>query len=391
MRSLFSPFLPSAASLKKNKRSNAHDLLRVLGDPDWAADPRNCPSSSSAGAGLLSSSPSSSSADDADDRAARLLRSAAVLLPLTLAASLAGGAAALAAFRHAPLAMAKAAVGAQMALPLVASLLAALNGFPGPALALALVAALTAAVFYVWRDRVELCARLLALASAALAGTPALVAASLASDAASLAAAGGLGLFAAAAAANGRVVRSELSGGGGQGGGPRLRLAARRVRAAAGGSRLRGGFLGVADSGAAQDVYRGRQRELVVLCRLPPTEGAPPPRCARRCARPWARSSAPSPWPDWCSRARSSYGPPSTPCRTPPRLNGNGEVSLAAGCFRFLGAILATLARGALAFLDYLTKFAVIAAAVSGRGLLASGKAATGVLRSAMLDAFGVW
>ena len=390
MRSLFSPFLPSAASLKKKKRSNAHDLLRVLGDPDWAADPRNCPSSSSAGAGLFSSSPSSSSADDADDRAARLLRSAAVLLPLTLAASLAGGAAALAAFRHAPLAMAKAAVGAQMALPLVASLLAALNGFPGPALALALVAALTAAVFYVWRDRVELCARLLALASAALAGTPALVAASLASDAASLAAAGGLGLFAAAAAANGRVVRSELSGGGGQGGGPvcawqpaayapplaalasvvafwaSLTLAQLKTFIVAG-SVSSWYFAAAADGGGSSSPLRSSLRAA-----LGPQFGTLSLAGLVLTVTQLLRSAI-----DALQNAAAS--------------NGNGEVSLAAGCFRFLGAILATLARGALAFLDYLTKFAVIAAAVSGRGLLASGKAATGVLRSAMLDAFGVW
>lgn len=290
--------------------------------------------------------------------------------------------------------MAKAAVGAQVALPLLAALFAAANGFGGPALVLAAVAALTAAVFWVWRDRVELCARLLALASAALAETPALVAVSLASDAASLAAAGGLGLFAAAAAANGKVVRIDAAaasgGSGGQGGGP--------------------------------------------VCAWQPAAYAPPLAALASVVALWASltlaqlktfvvAGSVSSW--YFSAGGSSDDGAPSPLRSSLRAalgpqfgslslaglvltgtqllrsaidalqnaasNNGGEESLAAGCFQFLGAILATLARGALAFLDYLTKFAVVAAAVSGRGLLASGKAATGVLRSAMLDAFGVW
>lgn len=322
-----------------------------------------------------------------------------MLAPLSLAASLAGGAAALAAFRRAPLAMAKAAVGAQVALPLLAALLAAANGFPGPALALALVGALTAAVFWVWRDRVELCARLLALASAALAETPALVAASLASDAASLAAGGALGLFAAAAAANGKVVRI-VAAGGGEGGG------------------------------------QGQQQQQPV-CAWQPAAYAPPLAALASLVALWASltlaqlktfivAGSVSSWYFSASVGGGNNTGRVSPLRSSLRAalgpqfgslslaglvmtatqilrsaidalqnassnSNNGEESLAAGCLQFLGAVLATLARGALAFLDYLTKFAVVAAAVSGRGLLASGKAATGVLRSAMLDAFGVW
>ena len=293
--------------------------------------------------------------------------------------------------------MAKLAIGAQIALPAFACFLAAVNGFGGPALAFALVAALTAAVFYVWRDRVELCARLLALASASLAETPALVAVSLASDAAALAVAGGLSVFAAAAVANGKVVR----------------------------------IAGVSSSSSSSGAPPPPP---AAACAWQPAAYAPPLAALSSLAALWASLTLAQVKTFVVAGAVSAWyfgnGTSSSSSSSPLRLSlraalgpqfgslslaglvltgtqllrtavdalqnaaassSSNEESLAAGCFQLLASVLAALARGALAFLDYLTKFAVVAAAVSGRGLLASGRAATGVLRSAMLDAFGVW
>ena len=56
-----------------------------------------------------------------------------------------------------------------------------------------------------------------------------------------------------------------------------------------------------------------------------------------------------------------------------------------------LAALLSGAARAALALLECLTRFALVAAAISGQPLLASGKAATTLLRRVALSAVAVW
>jgi hypothetical protein len=56
-----------------------------------------------------------------------------------------------------------------------------------------------------------------------------------------------------------------------------------------------------------------------------------------------------------------------------------------------LAALAGSLVSGALSFLQYLTRFAVVAAALAGAPLLASGRAATSLLQRVALSAVAVW
>ena len=342
------------------------DALRALIDPKFADDPANCPPAGALGAARK---PRPASPD-----AAPLVRALALALAATVVAGAGVGMAGIKALKAHPHAFIAAAVGAQVGAPLAGAALAAANGLSaGLVLALLLSAGLTAACAWVWRDQLALCGGLLGVAARATTGS--LVAASATLSVAGAAASALLGAGALAGVANGQLAASA------GGGGPACKWQPAPLAPAA-----------------------------AALCALAAAWAA----AAALASRTFVAAGAAGQWygaeSGGAAAVRGETAWTSLRHAAGPQLGtvaAAGAVTVAADALRaavdsattdadgrptgFLAALAASLARGGLAFIEYLTRFAVVAAAISGGSLLASGKSATRLLKSVALSAVAVW
>lgn len=140
-----------------------------LVDHDYLQNPAHCPYHQHGR--RLSELDSSSDFD-----AAQFLRQSVWWLFAVVAASFGLGFAFLLLLKHQPHAMVYTTIGVQVALPLLAGLAALLGGQTTPGLVMLFVGALAAITFYLWREQIELCARLLKVSADGLNDNPGLFA-----------------------------------------------------------------------------------------------------------------------------------------------------------------------------------------------------------------------
>ena len=261
-------------------------------------------------------------------------------------------------------------------------MLALLNGLAGPGAGLLGLAALTALALYVWRDEVALCGRLLAVSAAALNALPSLLGVALGVNVVSAVAGLCFVAMTGAGAAVGVVVPNPL------------REGARSC---------------VDPQGAA-----------VACCAWHPAPWGPPYAALATAAAAWATltlgqlrvfvtSGAVAQWyyahgapPAGATlgAVRNALGPSFG------SIAFGGAVMALCDALRSLASpapaedgtqpgvfaqLLGAIASGLLTLAEFLTKFATVAIAVSGDGLVEGARGATSLLRRVALSAAGVW
>ena len=340
-------------------------------DPSFASDASHCASPHDLAATLAKRPPPPDAAT-----IHRVVTTAVAAAAASLAAGAALATAALVGLRARPAAFVVAAVAAQVSLPASGAALAAVNGLPaGFSLSLLLAAASTALVAWIWRDQLQLCGRLLGVAAASLAATPSLVGVSVGITLVGGAAGGLFALLAAAGAANGVLVPAV----GAPADAPACVWQPAPVGVAAAALCALAAAWTIATVAALRTfVAAGATAQWFAA-----------PRGTRRVVGAAQTSFA------------AGAGPQLGTCAAA------GAVTVAADAVRsavdaattredgapagLLAALFSGAARAALALLEYLTRFALVAAAISGQPLLASGKAATTLLRRVALSAVAVW
>lgn len=334
------------------------------------------------------------------DPLARLARTGSAILGVSAIAAAALAAAIVLGFRRAAPTLTLAVVRLQVVVPAVAGLAALFSGAVVPGLGLLAVAGLAAWAIHLWRAEIGLCARLLGLAAACVVDVPSLVGVVAATAAAGAAATGVLGAAALAALANGSLhanpaVVSASSGGGclDAGGaaiaccawspaplGPPLALLALVSGAWAAATAGQARTFIVAGASAAWWYAPRVAGEATTPASLPRPilVGA-----ARRATAHALGPSAGSLAMGGAVMTLSSALRAALNAATAPDEEGRGPGILA--------SMVAALAGGLLELLRVLTKYATIAAAITGAGLVDAGRAATSLLSQQSLSALGVW
>jgi len=316
---------------------------------------------------------------------------------LALGGSLAIGLGFLALVRHSARTLVGTAIGLQIALPLAAALALVLQGAAVAAIGPLFLAGLAALVFFLWREQIELVTRLVGIAGHALLESPGLIAMALGLQLGwVLLVALPLLISGLAAYMNGHLVYNDARTDGGA--------------ATTGGECV------------------GEQGDVVACCAWQPDAWVAPYLSLVGLAFVWSTMlvfsikvfTVAGTVGQWYFAPVAASHSGAAPARTSSSrvltsLRHALGPSLGTLCFgsavltllqylraslekarreagnNILFAILAAVLRGIYALIEFLTKFAIYYAAITGDGLMAAGRGATDLLQRNFMDAFGVW
>ena len=291
----------------------------------------------------------------------------------------------------------------QILVPAVAGTAALISGAVGPAVGLFLLAGLSAWAVHLWRAEIGLCARLLGLAAACVVDVPGLVGAAAGTAGAGAAVVAVLGASALAGLANGSLYANPAVASSSSAAGCLDAAGSPTPCCAWSPSPLGPPLALLALLPAAWASATARQAKTFIIAGAsaawwwaPRVEGD-----AEAGARP---STLPRPLLVGVTRraAEHALGPSAGSLAM-----GGAVMSLSSGLRAALNAVtssgegeggpgilfslFAAIAGGLIELLQVLTKYATVAAAITGAGLLDAGRSATALLKQQSLSALGVW